>query len=159
MEGQLSSLVITKEDIDTIDGLFAQYLVDSQARDIILLNKSGELLAKSGAVTEESAIAVSALAAGVFSATNELAKLLGESEFTLTFHQGMETNIHISLVDPLVLLAVIFDNKAPIGAIRFWAKKISGSIKPVLQKMIAGPRQEPPQDLRKGLHDEIDNLF
>ena len=159
MEGQLSSLVVTKEDIETIDELFSQYLVDSQAKDIILLNKSGELLAKSGAVTRESAIAVSALAAGVFSATNELAKLLGEREFTLTFHQGKETNIHISLVDPLILLAVIFDNKAPIGAIRFWAKKISGSIKPVLEKMAAGPRQEPSQDFRKGLQDEIDNLF
>jgi predicted regulator of Ras-like GTPase activity (Roadblock/LC7/MglB family) len=159
MEGQLSSLVITKEDIEIIDELFSQYLVDSQAKDIILLNKSGELLAKSGAVTRESAIAVSALAAGVFSATNELAKLLGEHEFTLTFHQGKETNIHISLVDPLILLDVIFDNKAPIGAIRFWAKKISGSIKPVFEKMTAGPRQEPSQDLKKGLQDEIDNLF
>ena len=99
------------------------------------------------------------MAAGVFSATNELAKLLGEHEFTLTFHQGKETNIHISLVDPLILLAVIFDNKAPIGAIRFWAKKISGSIKPVLEKMASGPRQEPYQDLRKGLQDEIDDLF
>ena len=51
MEGKLSSLVITKEDIETIDELFSQYLVDSQAKDIILLNKSGELLANSGAVT------------------------------------------------------------------------------------------------------------
>jgi len=159
MEGQLSTLVITKEDIAKIDELFSQYLVDSQAKDIILLNKSGELLAKSGAVTQESAVAVSALAAGVFSATNELAKLLGEQEFTLTFHQGKETNIHISLVDPLVLLAVIFDNKAPIGAVRFWAKKISSSIKPILQNMASGSQQEPSQDLRKGLHDEIDNLF
>jgi predicted regulator of Ras-like GTPase activity (Roadblock/LC7/MglB family) len=159
MEGQLSTLVITKEDIGKIDELFSQSLVDSQAKDIILLNKSGELLAKSGAVTQESAVAVSALAAGVFSATNELAKLLGEQEFTLTFHQGKETNIHISLVDPLVLLAVIFDNKAPIGAVRFWAKKISSSIKPILQNMAAGSQQEPSQDLRKGLHDEIDNLF
>ncbi len=159
MEGQLSALVITKEDIDSINELLSQYLVDSQAKDIILLNKSGELLAKSGTVTQESAIAVSALAAGVFSATNELAKLLGEREFTLTFHQGTETNIHISLVDPLILLAVIFDNKAPIGAIRFWAKKISTSIKPVLAKMAATPRQEPSQDLRNGLKNEIDNLF
>ncbi len=159
MEGQLSSLVITKEDIDTINGLFSQYLIDSQAKDFILLNKSGELLAKSGTVTQESAIAVSALAAGVFSATNELAKLLGEREFTLTFHQGTETNIHISLVSPLILLAVIFDNKAPIGAIRFWAKKIASSIRPILDRMTEAPRQKPSQDLRQGLHDEIDNLF
>ncbi len=159
MEGQLSALVVTKEDIDSINELLSQYLADSQAKDIVLLNKSGELLAKSGAVTQESAIAVSALAAGVFSATNELAKLLGEREFTLTFHQGTETNIHISLVDPLVLLAVIFDNKAPIGAIRFWAKKISASIKPVLAKMEAAPKQEPSQDFRNNLKNEIDNLF
>src|SRR5450830_1869039 len=152
MEDQLSSLVITKEDIETIDELFSQYLVDSQAKDIILLKKSG-------AVTRESAVGLSASAAGVFSATNELAKLLGEREFTLTFHQGKDTNIHISLVDPLILLAVIFDSKVPIGAISFWAKKISGSIRPVLEKMASSPRQEPSQDLSKGLQDEIDNPF
>jgi|GEM_PF-6738157 len=69
------------------------------------------------------------------------------------------SNIHISLVDPLILLAVIFDSKVPIGAISFWAKKISGSIRPVLEKMASSPRQEPSQDLSKGLQDEIDNPF
>jgi predicted regulator of Ras-like GTPase activity (Roadblock/LC7/MglB family) len=159
MEGQRSMLVNSTTDIDAITELLAHCLVDAQAKDIILLNKDGEFLAKSGAVTLESATAISTLAAGVFSATSDLAKLVGEHEFTLTLHQGKETSIHISLVDSNTLLAVIFDNKTPLGAIRFWAKKISSSITPTLYGLTGTQPQEPQQDLRSGLQDAEGNLF
>ncbi len=159
MEGQRSMLVKSRDDIDAITELLAHCLADAQAKDIILLNRDGEFLAKSGAVTLESATAIAALAAGVFSATNDLAKLVGEQEFALTLHQGTETSIHISLVDPNTLLAVIFDNKTPVGAIRFWAKKISSSIVPTLCKVAAAQPQELPQATRSGLKDAEGNLF
>ncbi len=154
-------IALNEEESKQIDEMFGEYLADSEAKDIILLNKSGELIAKSGDITSDAAVMVSALAAGVFSATNELARLLGEKEFTITFHQGKETNIHISLITPSVLLAIIFDNHAPIGAIRFWAKKIGNSVKDIVKK--AEKRSEEQQGATKGfgndIKDEIDNLF
>jgi len=119
----LSSIVISDEDLKRVDDYLAQTLADSQAKNILLIDRSGQLITKHGSISRRDASNISALSAGLFSATNELAKLLGEKEFTVTFHQGEEANIHISLLVPQILLVIIFDNRAPIGAIRFWSKK------------------------------------
>jgi len=160
-EGRLSKtqFVLTPEEQKKLDNSFGEYLAESESKEIILLNKSGELIAKSGDITSDAAVTVSALAAGVFSATNELARILGEKEFTITFHQGQETNIHISLITSNTLLAVIFDNTAPIGAIRFWAKKISNSVKDIIRNAERRGVEKTPPEIKKSLEDEIDNLF
>jgi predicted regulator of Ras-like GTPase activity (Roadblock/LC7/MglB family) len=162
-EGRLSRIqvVLTEEELKEIDSLFGEYIVESESRDIVLLNKSGELLAKSGDITSDVAVTVSALAAGVFSATNELARILGEREFTVTFHQGQETNIHVSLVTDTVLLAMIFDNRSPIGAIRFWAKKIGSSVKDIIAKAEERAKNEkPPEKISdSNINEDIENLF
>lgn len=156
------AIILNEDESQQINEMFGEYLADSEAKDIILLNKSGELIAKSGDITSDAAVMVSALAAGVFSATNELARLLGEKEFTITFHQGKETNIHISLITRSVLLAIIFDNHAPIGAIRFWAKKIGNSVKDIVKKAEkrgAEQQKATPEGFGKDIKNEIDNLF
>jgi len=98
------------------------------------------------------------LAAGVYAATNELARQIGETEFTITFHQGSENNIHISLLTQESLLVMIFDNRAPIGAIRFWAKKISAVLVPIIERMM----QAIPDDFAASGMDEdldLDSIF
>lgn len=160
-EGRLSKfqIVFTEEETQKIDNIFGEYLAESEAKDIVLLNKSGELLAKSGDITSDVAVTVSALAAGVFSATNELARILGEKEFTITFHQGQETNIHISLITENMLLSVIFDNRAPVGAIRFWAKKIGNSIKEIIENAEKRSITSEKKIEEKIEDKDIDNLF
>lgn len=160
-EGRLSKIqiVFTEDELKKIEQLFGEYLIESEAKDIVLLNKSGELLAKIGDITSDVAVTVSALAAGVFSATNELARILGEKEFTITFHQGQETNIHISLITESILLSVIFDNRAPVGAIRFWAKKIGASIKEIIESAENRALTEEKKVEEKFIEQDIDDLF
>ncbi len=155
-----TQVVLNAGESKLIDEMFGEYLADSEAKDIILLNKSGELIAKSGDITSDAAVMVSALAAGVFSATNELARILGEKEFTITFHQGQETNIHISLITHDTLLSIIFDNRAPIGAIRFWAKKVGNSVKEIVKKAEKrSSEHQAPKNIGKNIDNEIDDLF
>ena len=40
-----------------------------------------------------------------------MAKLLGEEEFSIMFHQGKKDNIQLSLVGERTILAIIFDDK------------------------------------------------
>jgi len=161
MEGRLSKvqIVLNEEELKKIEEIFGEYLSESEARDIVLLNKSGELLAKSGDITSEVAQNISALAAGVFSATNELARLLGEKEFTITFHQGQETNIHISLITQNALLAMIFDNRLPIGAIRFWAKKTGTDIKPIIEEAEKRATAQTQKVMDEDVEKDIEDLF
>ncbi len=161
MEGRLSKIQIAlnEEELRHIEEIFGEYLSESEAKDIVLLNKSGELLAKSGDITSDVAQNISALAAGVFSATNELARLLGEKEFTITFHQGQETNIHISLITQNVLLAMIFDNRLPIGAIRFWAKKVGNFTRPVIEEAEKRALTQTQKIMNEDVNKDIEDLF
>lgn len=161
MEGRLSKvqIMLSEEEVKKIEEVFGEYLTESEAKDIVLLNKSGELLAKTGDITADVAQNISALAAGVFSATNELARLLGEKEFTITFHQGQETNIHISLITQNALLAMIFDNKLPIGAIRFWAKKTGAEIKSVIEEAEKRASSQSQKVINEDIGKDIEDLF
>ena len=161
MEGRLSKvqIMLSEDEVKKIEEVFGEYLTESEAKDIVLLNKSGELLAKTGDITADVAQNISALAAGVFSATNELARLLGEKEFTITFHQGQETNIHISLITQNALLAMIFDNKLPIGAIRFWAKKTGAEIKSVIEEAEKRASSQSQKVINEDIGKDIEDHF
>ncbi|HNW31696.1 MAG TPA: roadblock/LC7 domain-containing protein, partial [Caldisericia bacterium] len=158
MGERLTNLVISENELREIDEYLAKTLIDSQAKHIFLVDKSGQLISKHGSATRQAASAIAALSAGVYAATNELARQIGENEFTITFHQGSENNIHISLLTQETLLIMIFDNRAPIGAIRFWAKKISTALTPVIERMSqAIPTEFGGGDLDKDL--DLDNIL
>ena len=64
---------------------------------------------------------ISALVAGSFAATKEMARLLGEDEFTAMFHQGERDNIQLSLVGDRTLLTILFDDRTTVGMVRLYA--------------------------------------
>ena len=71
------------------------------------------------------ATSLASLTAGNVAATDGLAKLIGEKEFSILFHEGEKDNIHISLVAQRVILVVIFDEKSSLGLVRLRVKKAS----------------------------------
>jgi hypothetical protein len=52
-----------------------------------------------------------------------LAKLIGEKEFSILFHEGEKDNIHISIIGHRVILVVIFDERSSLGLVRLRVKK------------------------------------
>src|SRR5215212_6884480 len=64
------------------------------------------------------ATSLASLTAGNVAATDGLAKLIGEKEFSILFHEGERDNIHISLVAQRVILVVIFDEKSSLELVR-----------------------------------------
>jgi predicted regulator of Ras-like GTPase activity (Roadblock/LC7/MglB family) len=129
---QLSSMVITPEGIARITALLQELISETNARSIILVEKSGQHLATVG---EESPhlMALSALVVGAFSSTREIARLLGEPEFKTMFQQGNRLNIFIALLDSQDLITVIFDERTTLGMIKLktqnMIKRISEEIK------------------------------
>jgi len=99
----LSSIVISEEDLRRVDDYLAQTLADSQAKNILLIDRSGQLITKHGSISRRDASNISALSAGLFSATNELAKLLGEKSLLLRFIKERKQTFHISLLVPQIL--------------------------------------------------------
>ncbi len=73
-----------------------------------------------------------ALAAAAFSATAALAQLLGESEFSVLFHEGVKESMHVSTVDEQTILLAIFDERTTVGMVRVFAREATSAIGAIL---------------------------
>jgi predicted regulator of Ras-like GTPase activity (Roadblock/LC7/MglB family) len=128
-EGLRSSrLVFYKEDIERIEKVLGQFLKSANAKCALLVDKDGHLVTKQGESSSYDMDTISALVAGSFAATKQMAKLLGEEEFSVMFHQGKKDNIQLSLVGDRTILAIIFDERTTLGMVRLYAGQVSSKL-------------------------------
>ena len=125
-------VAIHEEAAHRIDGILLQFLEESSAIDALLIDRSGQLLARGGTSRSLDTVSLSALAAGAFSSTAAMARLLGEPEFTMLFHQGVRENIHVAAVDDQAILLAVFDHRTTVGMVRLFAKEATAAIGAVL---------------------------
>ena len=118
-------LVFYKEDIEIIGKNLNIFLKNSNSQCALLVDKDGHLVTKSGEASTYDMDTISALVAGSFAATKQMAKLLGEEEFSIMFHQGKKDNIQLSLVGDRTILAIIFDDKTTLGMVRLYAGQVA----------------------------------
>src|SRR6185295_11413579 len=104
------------------------FLKNSNANCALLVDKDGHLVTREGQSGSFDVDTISALVAGSFAATKQMAKLLGEEEFSIMFHQGKKDNIQLSLVGERTILAVIFDDKTTLGMVRLYASQVSSKL-------------------------------
>ena len=96
---------------------------DAEAKTTMLITRQGNCLMSVGDLSYLNVTAISALVAGMFSATQEVARLVGEDKFSILLQQGEKRNIYISLVDDSVMLLIIFDDYMAMGKVRYVARK------------------------------------
>lgn len=138
-------LVFYREDVEEIDRTLDEFLALSSARCTLLVDRDGHLITRKGEAMPINADSVSALVAGSFAATREMARLLGEPEFSVLFHQGSkDNNIQISLVGERTLLTILFDNRTTLGMVRLYATEAARRLAEIFEK--AKDRQTPPEE-------------
>jgi predicted regulator of Ras-like GTPase activity (Roadblock/LC7/MglB family) len=138
------NLVIYEEEIQQIDRLLMKLLKGAEAKCVLLVDKDGHLVTRQGFTHSLDTTALAALLAGSFASTREIARLVGEPEFSVLFHQGKKDHIHISLVGERSILVVIFDDRTTIGMVRLYAKEIGEELALVL----SGSKTRKPQPSR-----------
>ncbi|MEM7201617.1 MAG: roadblock/LC7 domain-containing protein [Planctomycetota bacterium] len=116
-------LTFYAEDMEQIDKLLGEFLRLSGAKCALLIDKEGHLVTKRGEIKTIDMDTISALVAGSFAATKEMARLLGEEEFSALFHQGQRDNIQLSLVGDRTLLTILFDDRTTVGMVRLYASE------------------------------------
>jgi predicted regulator of Ras-like GTPase activity (Roadblock/LC7/MglB family) len=118
-------LVMYEEEYQQIKDTLQRLQVDSNSKIVFLVDKNGQQIAVYGDMRGVDATSLASLTAGNVAATDGLAKLIGEKEFSILFHEGERDNIHISLVAQRVILVVIFDDRSSLGLVRLRVKKAS----------------------------------
>ncbi len=151
-----------KADIDKIDKLLSEFLRLSGAKCALLIDKEGHLVTKRGEVRTIDMDTISALVAGSFAATKEMARLLGEEEFAALFHQGERDNIQLSLVGDRTLLTILFDDRTTVGMIRLYANETAKKLAEIYRLALTR-EPDPEAQLESGYGESakkrLDNLF
>ncbi len=159
-----SSFIMYDEEFQRIQAVLDKLLRESNSKAIFLVDKNGQLIAASGATEHLDATGLASLTAGNIAATGGLAKLIGEKEFSILFHEGEKDNLHISIIASRVILVVIFDHRSSLGLVRLRVRKSSEELEVIFsdlnrkveEKQRSGEMQSPFAEITD---DDIDNLF
>ncbi len=158
-------LVMYEEEFRLVDAELHRLYNQSNARVVFLVDKNGQLIASVGETKGLDTTSLASLTAGNIAATGGMAKLLGEKEFSILFHEGEKDNIHISVIGQRVILVVIFDQRSSLGLVRLRVKKASEAIGKIFETLQA----KADADKARGrvsvspfaeiTDEDIDNLF
>ena len=157
-------MVLYEQEFQEILKEVERLLRDGNCKVVFVVDKNGQLIASAGEDKDMDTTSLASLTAGNIAATGGLAKLLGEKEFSILFHEGEKDNIHISIIGHRVILVVIFDERSSLGLVRLRVKKSAAEL-----ELIFGEIDEKSEGERAGLgvdspfaeitDDDIENLF
>lgn len=156
-----STWSFTEDDFGAITITLQRFLYDAKARCALLVDRSGQLVATVGEPPNFDATAFATLTAADFSANDQLARLIGESDFSVLFHQGEKESMYLADIARRVILVVLFDNRTTLGLVRLRMKSAVDELTRIFEGVFAraGSSQAAPPGFLAGAEDEIDRLF
>lgn len=128
----------TKEILDNL-------ITNSGAMTTLLISKEGYNVVNYGDTSYLNATALAALIAGMFSATREVAMIVGEKQFSILLQQGENRHIHISLIKDSMMMVIIFENYQRIGKVRHEAQKAAEKLISLMSASEAKAEAETPK--------------
>ena len=157
------SLIIYEEEITQIEALISKMLKGAEAKCALLVDKDGHLITRLGFTHSLDTTALAALLAGSFASTKEIARLVGEPEFSVLFHQGKKDHIHMTLVGERSILVVIFDDRTTIGMVRLYAKETATELTKIFDKIQQTSHSEEhsavSNEFTAMAQDKLDDIF
>jgi predicted regulator of Ras-like GTPase activity (Roadblock/LC7/MglB family) len=159
-------IVMYEEEFNQIKQVISKLRIDANAKVVFLVDKNGQQIAAHGEIENLDTTSLASLTAGNVAATDGLAKLIGEKEFSILFHEGEKDNIHISIVAQRVILVVIFDERSSLGLVRLRVKKASEELNRVFANIMSKVEREKAQagaafesPFAEITDEDIDSLF
>ncbi len=157
-----TSWSFTEEDFASISQQLQRFLFESSARCAILVDRSGQLVTTVGDRPTFDVTAFATLTAADFSANDQLARLIGESDFNTLFHQGERESMLLADVARRLILVVLFDNRTTLGLVRLKMRgtvdELAKTVELVFQRSLSSASAPRPA-LLGDVDDEIDRLF
>jgi predicted regulator of Ras-like GTPase activity (Roadblock/LC7/MglB family) len=150
----MPDLVLYDEEFRKIKDSLNRLAADANANVVFLVDKNGQQIAAVGDLTTLDTTSLASLTAGNVAATDGLARLIGEREFSILFHEGERDNIHISIVAQRVILVVIFDERTSLGLVRLRVRRAMAELDRIFEDIAAKAEKD-----KQTLTAEFDSPF
>ena len=159
-----TDLILFEEEYARLTDAVTRLQRDAGAISAFMIDRSGQPIASAGAVADVDATSLASLTAGNVAATEGLAQLIGERQFSALFHEGETKHMHMTLVAGKIILVIVFDERSSLGLVRLRVRKASAEFVRILD---AVGKKADNHETRAGFEspfaeitdDDIDNLF
>jgi len=142
--------ILSSEQFEGIKKCLAELYAKTKATAVLFADLAGQLIGERGDTSKINTTVLAALAAADFSATAEMAKLVGEeARFKLLFHEGEKNNVYLTNVGEQYFLIIIFDSNVALGMVRVYTKKAVEALTKLISEGGSG----------KSIGDMIDDDF
>jgi len=134
-EKSAEQFMLSTETFNQVNEILRDLLVSTRADFALFCDTNGNPITHHGKQHVVNLSGLSALAAGNFAATSEMARVIGEKEgFKFIFQEGERRNFYLCNVSYNFLLAIIFEKTVALGLVRIFANKAVENLKGVLDK-------------------------
>jgi len=146
------NFVIYPEDLELIDQTLQEFVEESESKCCLLVHRNGQLVAKQGFTTNIDTTSLAALAAGAFASTKEIARLVGEDEFSSLVHEGKTEHIYVTLAGKETIMVTVFDQQTTLGMVRLYAAQTAERLGKVFEQ---ASEREPPDIFGEAVHADV----
>lgn len=115
VENYLDNLHRTQSVMDRV-------VSEAGTHGVFLVDDNGFLVAEAGDIDIDR-VALAALIAASFGATAEIARILGEKDFTRLTHQGETRNLFIGRAGDRHIFIVVFGSETNLGLVKLYAEQ------------------------------------
>src|SRR5450759_185455 len=160
----MTDFLLFDEEFHLIKDVISRLKTDAQAKVVFIVDKNGQQIAAQGDLESLDTTSLASLTAGNVAATDGPAKLIGEKEFPVLFHEGERDNVYIAIVGQRVILVVIFDERSSLGLVRLRVRKATQDLEKIfvtLHKKIDTEKERKYLDspFDEITDEDIDSLF
>lgn len=126
---------VLEEEFKEILFILEKLVRQSNAKVALLIDKSGQIIAKHGSTKGIDTTSLISLSASSIATSEGLAKIIGKKEFSLLFHEGENDNIYMSVIAGRVILIVIGMDNSSLGLIRIRAQETVKRLDSIIRKI------------------------
>jgi predicted regulator of Ras-like GTPase activity (Roadblock/LC7/MglB family) len=127
-----SHIALSEPDFQQIKTVLQGMQRELDSELVLLIHRSGQQIASEGPARDLDLTSLSSLAAASLAATDGLAQIVGEKEFSVLFQQGRHRSIHISSLDNQYCLVLLFGERVSPGLVRWKVKRSSAALAQML---------------------------
>lgn len=136
------TIVLTGGSTQQVSNILGDLIERSQSLYAMLVDRKGFVLAHKEALWAPAPPAldsVASLISGNAAATQALAQLLGEGQFSELVQQGQDHSLYVDGINDLVLLVVIFDKNSAVGRVKLFAKRAVHHLDKITKEAVVNP--------------------
>lgn len=131
---------LIQEDYDCFKEALGNLLQQSEATCVLIVEKAGYLIHEAGDASAFDTTQVATLASNAFNATQFMASLLSEPNFSGMYQQGENFSTLILNIDENCLLVVVFKAALSVGMIKYYS---ASTIETVARQLAVASERNP----------------